>query len=686
MVPYERNCYFTGRSSQFECVRRKLSQAVNDHHRVAVYGLGGVGKTQFVLEYLYRFRGDYEFCFWISGIDRTSLLSGLMEIGERLGFKPSRADITTEEKALELVQWLPLVSRWILVIDNVDNINIFDSLRPTGTLHSHILITTRSANFRGLPAQVFEMPVLSADEAKDMLLCRADVDFSQETSKEAEEIVKELGYLPLAIEQAAGYIRESCCSILVFREIYRSHQQTLLSRCPRGSKFAYSESIATTWLLSLQKLQKEGPNATKLLTLFAFLNPDEILIEFLQSGSAGLDEPLKSLIMNNCALNELLTSLADFSLIRRYQGGKSIAMHRLVQTVMKDGLSSEERAVWRRRSLELSMQAFPWPRQKDIAVHRRYRSQVMLCITGSDVEQSESATELMARMSWYLDCEAQYSEAVLFAEQTIKQYKKILGTKNPKVFVSMDRLAWTYMKQGRLSEATDLFQAALAGLRRSYGKDDKNTLACQRNLGRALMKQGKIADGMAFLEEACVIQRKVDGEGNPRTQATMRKLATAYLQQGQFEKAIELLEAVYRHVINDPRGICQGVRRELGWAYCQQERISDGIALLEIANAWQTSSLGPGHPNTLLTSLYLGWAYLQQDRERDGITMLEETRLKHEMQLGEEHEDTLRSIRFLVRAYKQQGRLDESTSLIKELKRRRGEWDENSPIFLDCSV
>src|SRR5947209_249607 len=59
IVPYERNHYFTGRDTQMSSVRLKFSEAKQDHYRIAIHGLGGDGKTQFALEYLYRYRNDY---------------------------------------------------------------------------------------------------------------------------------------------------------------------------------------------------------------------------------------------------------------------------------------------------------------------------------------------------------------------------------------------------------------------------------------------------------------------------------------------------------------------------------------------------------------------------------------------------------------------------------------------------
>src|ERR1700732_5121704 len=77
-VPYDQNPHFTGRQSSLE----RLSMALHDkkpkqyNHRISLHGLGGVGKTQVALEYVYRHKSEYQYVFWISAVDRAQLLSG----------------------------------------------------------------------------------------------------------------------------------------------------------------------------------------------------------------------------------------------------------------------------------------------------------------------------------------------------------------------------------------------------------------------------------------------------------------------------------------------------------------------------------------------------------------------------------------------------------------------------------
>ena len=89
IVPYERNPKFTGRKAFLELLRERLLDQVPKQfsHRIALYGMGGIGKTQIALEYVYANRDSYERIYWIRAVDQASLLSGYQEIAIKAGLK-----------------------------------------------------------------------------------------------------------------------------------------------------------------------------------------------------------------------------------------------------------------------------------------------------------------------------------------------------------------------------------------------------------------------------------------------------------------------------------------------------------------------------------------------------------------------------------------------------------------------
>src|SRR5579859_2878348 len=332
---YQRNPYLLGRTKLLHILREKLctSQSQTYNHRVALFGLGGVGKTQVAVEYVFKYRSKYHSTFWISAATLADLQTGFQEIAEKTKcVTVDQKDAASTAKAV--LRWLEQQTSWLLVLDNLDEISIVDGYLPDiNSGNGHLLITTRNQDPTGIPAQGLEVEVFYSDDAVDLLLLRATgtKESQPETHSVGAEIVAELGYLPLAIEHAAAFIRQSLADISKFLDIV-----------PKQN-YAYSRAVAATFLLSFDAVKKINPNAAELLTLFAFLNPDGILIDFLQAGRNGLGEPLKTLVGDSFGFGAALADLGQYSLIRQTNVDQTISVHRLVQAVLQDNLDADRK-------------------------------------------------------------------------------------------------------------------------------------------------------------------------------------------------------------------------------------------------------------------------------------------------------------------------------------------------------
>src|SRR5207237_5186467 len=82
-VPYRRNPFFTGRTQLLERLHQQLSRAQGQSY--ALSGLGGIGKTQTVIEYAYRYRDEYSAVFWIRAASRETLVADFVALARLLG-------------------------------------------------------------------------------------------------------------------------------------------------------------------------------------------------------------------------------------------------------------------------------------------------------------------------------------------------------------------------------------------------------------------------------------------------------------------------------------------------------------------------------------------------------------------------------------------------------------------------
>lgn len=82
--------------------------------------MGGVGKTQIAVEYIYRHKGDYDGIYWISASDQpeVALLFGFQKIASTVDCVENAGALKPTEVADEVHTWLGSRSKWRLKLDN----------------------------------------------------------------------------------------------------------------------------------------------------------------------------------------------------------------------------------------------------------------------------------------------------------------------------------------------------------------------------------------------------------------------------------------------------------------------------------------------------------------------------------------------------------------------------------------
>ncbi|EMT62952.1 hypothetical protein FOC4_g10013144 [Fusarium odoratissimum] len=99
MIPFERDSAFVGREDIIAKIIEKHEQAAADHHsRVALVGLGGVGKSQIAIEYAYRVRKSVPqtWVFWVYAANAARFEQAYRDIANKAeipGYEDLKADI-----------------------------------------------------------------------------------------------------------------------------------------------------------------------------------------------------------------------------------------------------------------------------------------------------------------------------------------------------------------------------------------------------------------------------------------------------------------------------------------------------------------------------------------------------------------------------------------------------------------
>jgi AAA domain len=229
----------------------------------ALSGLSGVGKTQTIVEYAHRHLDEYVYILWASANSREALVSGYGKIAGLLKLPESKDKDQT--LAVEAVRhWLSSNQRWLLILDNADDLRTAREFIPSGK-NGHVLLTTLG-HATGAVARRVDIEEMGTEEGALFLLRRAKCieenafleAASPANQEKAKEIAAQLDGLPLALDQAAAYVEETDCGLSGYLNLYRTHGPELLRL--RGALSAdHPDPVATTWALSFEKIEQANP-------------------------------------------------------------------------------------------------------------------------------------------------------------------------------------------------------------------------------------------------------------------------------------------------------------------------------------------------------------------------------------------------------------------------------------------
>jgi len=376
----DRNKYFTGRVKELDTIEKVfadvnsapdvLKVAKRKGNMLGICGLGGCGKSSLAFEYAWRNLERYPGgVFVVNGESDNLMRASLQRIhGEFVGSAQSQQQQEAkpfEQLLTETLSWLGnLRDEWLLLVDNMDQKELSPCARTVllgqwkTKASGDILVTSRrrsqalSEDLDLLPENCFELDPFSVDESVEFLKKRTGIPSSCDAHDKGErELAQELGGLPLALEQAAAYIKALECSIRLYLEQYRSQKSTLLNaRKAKPSTEVYSEerlAVQTTWLLNFnyiaddEKDQGLGKAAAFFMKTAAYLSLDEIPIDILNVGAPEVEqEDLKKRLEMPIGAEQIVDLLVRFSLFKR-KSGDTLSIHRLVQETLRDRCDCE---------------------------------------------------------------------------------------------------------------------------------------------------------------------------------------------------------------------------------------------------------------------------------------------------------------------------------------------------------
>ena len=301
--------------------------------------------------------------FWFSGEDDAKLKASVNEVAMQFGTFPNLSFDTTLSRTIAVIS--NIEKPWLVVLDDMDELNISKSVvklvsgpwQHNISGPGHLIITTRRKpraliiDIRGfVEASCLELQCFCPEEAKTFIFRRTEIVPDEENGPIADNLVRKLGGLPLALEQACAYIRSLACPLSDYLQLYSKQSIRLLDE-QKASRVSGNESperlaVCTTWLLNFEHIKenKNGMVAIRFMNASAFMNPNEIQQELINVGEPPVEDgAYRHYVSTSLGSRQVIKTLTDFSLFKETRAS-CLSVHRLVQEVIRENLEPEQKA------------------------------------------------------------------------------------------------------------------------------------------------------------------------------------------------------------------------------------------------------------------------------------------------------------------------------------------------------
>ncbi|KAF8865625.1 HET-domain-containing protein [Acephala macrosclerotiorum] len=545
IVPFRRNPSFTGRQSQLAQLEEMLF--AKDHTaKIAITGLGGVGKTQLVLELLYRTKEKHNHfsIIWIPAISLESLYQAYLDIARQLGIPGWEGEKADVKKLVQDYLSRDSAGQWLLVFDNADDDEMWfaepgPEKRPRPgrrglvdylprSKQGCVIFTTRNRKVAVKLAQqnVVEVPEMDEEVATQLLqkcLLHPDIVHNQ---RDTAALLAELTYLPLAIVQAAAYINENGIVLSDYLSLLVDQEEVvdlLSEEFEDDGRYREARNpVAMTWLILFEQIRRRNSLAADYLSFMACVDPRDIPQSLLPPGPSRKKEI------------DAIGTLHAYAFITRRPANLALDLHRLVHLATRNWLRKEGTLT---QSANIAIvrleEIFPDDDNKNRSVWRMYLPHARYTLESDLVNKDgEIWLDLMWRYGVCLYRDGRWNEAEASFTQVLETQKTVLGVDHPNTLASMANIALTYNDQGRWDQAKGLFVQVIEISKRVLG-----AVSTYEN-------QGRWNQAEELSVQVMETSKRVLGLEHPHTLISMANLASIYKDQGRWDEAEKLFVQV----------------------------------------------------------------------------------------------------------------------------------------------
>ena len=411
---------------------------------------------------------------WIDAETELGWETGLERLAEVLGIAPA----DNQQRLQAVREWLHRHHRWLLIVDNIDSENQQQRvLKDSEQFHNgYWLFTSRLSQWSPQVAQL-DLDYFNQQEAHDFLNARLKQLINPD---DANRLSQQLGCLPLALEQAAGYILMRGLTVNEYLALLEQQPETLLKTAPNN----YPHPVWETWKLSHHALNEDAQSLMVLLCSFA---SEPLPRELITKQAQVIAETLWNEQANAFQrVDQALAQLIDYSLVRVDQ--RMLINHRLLHQVT--ALQADPALLTNAQTLVQNCLALTirelnpedvrdWPHLERLISHIEYTTEAL---------ETDWTAILLTNLGLLFLNKAQYQHAEPLMRRALSIDEASFGMEHPTVTISLNNLAILLQATNRLDDAEPLMRRALSIDEASLGAEHP-TVATDLN------ESGSVAPG-----------------------------------------------------------------------------------------------------------------------------------------------------------------------------------------------
>lgn len=301
-----------------------MAQILERNRQIIISGSAGMGKSELIKQFIWRIcdseNPKYATILWVYA-DTESLCPATLELARDLGIDPSD-QATGKQLWKEILQQRGSEDSWLLVFDNLENVEEFKRLALVDLKNVHMVVTTRHSN-PGLIGEHISLEPIDLEHAKQVF--RAEYDARSRGNKrdfddqELTDLIEAIGTHPSTVCQVISFFQYTTADIRGFLKDYKRSAETREEFWTWGTQ---ESPPLVNQLSSVFRKTEENLSSLRLLCLFSCFHGDNIPSWLLRPNPWLAQDSFKRTLEQD--LNRASGLLTTWSIITRTKSGFSI--------------------------------------------------------------------------------------------------------------------------------------------------------------------------------------------------------------------------------------------------------------------------------------------------------------------------------------------------------------------------